>query len=115
MLKLAQSVAICAFVAAFLAGCQPAVEERLIGSWDAPAIDASNRITFNADHTFEGRSDGMAGVLPFRGSWRVDDGHLIMQYDGQAPISGTITSITLDEMTLEDAQGHRPFPWKRVR
>jgi hypothetical protein len=115
MLNIIRSLPLLVFTVAILCGCRPSVEMGILGSWDAPAIDASNRITFNPDHTFDGVSDGMAGALPLKGTWSISGNQLLIAYEGKKPISATITKITSDEMTLEDAEGNRPFPWKRVR
>ena len=115
MLNIARSMALSVFAAILLLGCGQSTETKILGSWDAPAIDASNRITFNADHTFVGTGNGLAGDVSFRGTWQVNGNQLVIQYEGQKALSETIMTLTHDEMTFMDADGNRPFPWKRVR
>jgi hypothetical protein len=113
MLTITRSLALSVFAVTVLIGCRQSTEAKLLGSWDAPAIDASNRITLNPDHTFEGSSSGMGGTLTFKGSWRINGDQLVIQYDGKEPISETIAEITSDEIRFKDAEGD--FTWKRIR
>lgn len=110
-----RSLALSVLAVAVLFGCRQSTETKILGSWDAPGIDASNRITFNADHTFEGIGNGLGGAHPFKGTWRVNGNQLVIQYEGKEAISETIMTLTRDEMTFMDANGNRPFPFKRVR
>jgi hypothetical protein len=115
MLNIARSVTISVFAVTLLLGCRQSTETKILGSWNAPGIDASTRITFNADHTFGGIGEGLGGAHPFKGTWQVNGNQLVIQYEGQEAISETIMTLTHDEMTFMDADGNRPFPWKRVR
>ena len=58
----------------------------------------------------------MGGIITFRGTWHLAGDQLAIRYDGEEnPISQTVTKITSDEMILEDGQGKKAFPWKRIR
>jgi hypothetical protein len=113
MLNIIRSLFFAVFAVSVLVGCRQSAEAKVLGSWDASAIDASNRITFNPDHTFEGSSSGMGGTLPFKGSWRIKGDQLLIRYDGKEPISSTMVAITSDEIRFKDTEGS--FTWKRIR
>jgi Lipocalin-like domain len=107
-------LALAIFATTLLFGCRPSMESKVLGSWDAPAIDASNRITFHPDHTFQCVNNGMGGTLTLNGNWRIEGDQLMIRYDdGKTPTSETIVEITSEEMKFRDAEGS--FTWKRIR
>jgi hypothetical protein len=115
MLNVTRILALCVFLMTALLGCRASTEAKLLGSWDAPAIDASSQITLDPDHTFEAVSSGMGSTFRIRGAWHVHGDQLVIQDEGREPVSQTIVDITSNELRLKDARGNEAFAWKRIR
>lgn len=78
-----------------------------MGEWDAPAIDATTRITFRSDHTSVVSTTGL-GDHTFTGTarWRVDGDYLVVTTDDHhVERRAKIVQVAAEKLRLREPDG----------
>jgi hypothetical protein len=91
---------------ALLAGCKPAPERMLTGTWKIQGSETAGVWTYRGDHTLEFKGYDQLGPVSATGVWRIQGSKLIFRLAPSARHAGvpettdTIVSLTATQLQL---------------